>query len=179
MGVVAAGDRWCYPGWGVRKAMQENELQSACPAARTTGSRQGTAWLWWGAAGVVCLGVLVVAAWLQPHGDGVGTHEQLGLPACGFYERTGYPCPTCGMTTAFAHVARGHVLRALSVQPAGTLAALVCVAGVVAGGYSVVTGRTAKLVGLWINPIRTIFWVAAIVTASWLWLCLLTYLRHK
>jgi len=42
---------------------------------------------------------------------------------CGFKQRTGYPCPACGMTTSVLAFARGEVFRAFYVQPA---AALVC-----------------------------------------------------
>lgn len=45
------------------------------------------------------------------------------LNPCGFKQRTGYPCPACGMTTSVLAFARGQVLTAFYVQPA---AALVC-----------------------------------------------------
>ena len=47
----------------------------------------------------LALSILVVAAFLKPSPKGLGTHTQLGQNTCGFYERTDYPCPTCGMTT--------------------------------------------------------------------------------
>ncbi|NJL31438.1 MAG: DUF2752 domain-containing protein, partial [Phycisphaerales bacterium] len=51
---------------------------------------------------LVCLLPLVVGAALHADPQGVGTHEQLGFPACQFLEVTGYPCISCGMTTAVA-----------------------------------------------------------------------------
>ena len=36
----------------------------------------------------------------------------------------GLPCPTCGMTTAFAHTVRGRWLAAARAQPAGFVAAI-------------------------------------------------------
>ncbi|UCD51256.1 MAG: DUF2752 domain-containing protein [Phycisphaerales bacterium] len=42
---------------------------------------------------------------------------------CGFKQRTGWPCPGCGMTTSVLAFARGDVLTAFYVQPA---AALMC-----------------------------------------------------
>ncbi len=42
---------------------------------------------------------------------------------CGFKQRTGYPCPSCGMTTSVLAFARGEVLTAFYVQPAS---AFVC-----------------------------------------------------
>ncbi len=41
----------------------------------------------------------------------------LGLPACPFLRWTGLPCPTCGLTTGFALLARGNVMQALRVHP--------------------------------------------------------------
>jgi hypothetical protein len=42
---------------------------------------------------------------------------------CGMKQRTGLPCPTCGMTTSVLAFARGEILRAFYVQPA---AAFLC-----------------------------------------------------
>jgi len=52
------------------------------------------------------------------------------LGYCGFKQRTGLPCPTCGMTTATLAFAQGKVLEALYIQPAGGF--LCCVAVVAA-----------------------------------------------
>ncbi len=38
---------------------------------------------------------------------------------CGMKQRTGLPCPTCGMTTCVLAFARGALLTAFYVQPAG------------------------------------------------------------
>src|SRR4051812_17322272 len=49
---------------------------------------------------IACAAMLAVGFKLDPGQPGkypgTGTHEQLGLPACGLLEHTGYPCPTCG-----------------------------------------------------------------------------------
>ena len=127
----------------------------------------------------VCLSVLVVAAFLKPSPEGLGTHTQLGKPACGFYERTGYPCPTCGMTTAFSHTVRGQLFQAFAVQPAGALAALLCAAGAVGGIYITFTGRRVDHYLIRINWILCFLITAALVLASWGWLCLLTYIRSR
>jgi hypothetical protein len=71
-----------------------------------------------------CLAVLLVAAKLQPSPNGLGSPRQLGLQECQFESRTGLPCPTCGMTTSFAHFVRGQIPASLWVQPMGTLIAL-------------------------------------------------------
>jgi hypothetical protein len=63
--------------------------------------------------------ILLIARLLHPSPTGVGTHEQLGLPACPFYHFTGLPCPTCGFTTSFAYGARLDLLNSFFTNPAG------------------------------------------------------------
>ncbi len=66
--------------------------------------------------------VLTIARVLSPSPNGLGTHQQLGLPPCFFHKLTGIPCPTCGMTTSFAHTVRFHFYEAFVTQPFGMLA---------------------------------------------------------
>jgi Protein of unknown function (DUF2752) len=73
---------------------------------------------------------LIIARFLQPSSQGVGTHEQLGLPPCPFLHLTGIPCPSCGLTTSFAHAARLNFYQAFVTQPFGLIAfclAIVCI----------------------------------------------------
>jgi hypothetical protein len=65
------------------------------------------------------LAVVITAAFLAPAAEGHGTHTQLGLPPCGFLVYTGYPCPGCGLTTAFAHMVRFEVVGAFHSNPFG------------------------------------------------------------
>ncbi len=65
------------------------------------------------------LAVLATAAMLRPDPSGLGTHTHLHLPPCGFYLALGKPCPSCGMTTAFAWMMHGQPVRAFEAQPAG------------------------------------------------------------
>jgi hypothetical protein len=65
--------------------------------------------------------VLAVSRTLTPDARGFGTHEQLGLPACAFFAWTGIPCPTCGLTTSFAHCARGELSAAFEAHALGPL----------------------------------------------------------
>ena len=128
----------------------------------------------WGVVGLVCFGLLAVACFVEPEGAGVGTHEQLDLPACGFLERTGYPCVTCGMTTAFSYIVRGRVIRAFVVQPAGALGAMLCAVFAGAAIYVIVSGRRVnKYVDyLVFNPIKVLMVVAVVVLVAWLLVCL-------
>lgn len=65
--------------------------------------------------------VFITAAFLTPSTSGHGTHTQLGLPPCGFLVFTGYPCPGCGLTTAFAHMVRLEVGGAWDANPFGVV----------------------------------------------------------
>jgi hypothetical protein len=87
--------------------------------------RRGARWVLVASA-LALTGVLVTARWLRPDPRGYGTHTQLGLLPCGFFYTTGYPCPSCGMTTAFAWAARGRFDRAWGANPAGSLLAPTC-----------------------------------------------------
>ncbi|MDX2033662.1 MAG: DUF2752 domain-containing protein [Blastocatellia bacterium] len=74
--------------------------------------------------------VLFVARSLEPSSRGVGTHEQMGLPPCPFLHFTGFPCPSCGLTTSFAHAAHLDFYQALVTQPVGLLTFLLTVASI-------------------------------------------------
>lgn len=65
--------------------------------------------------------VLGIAAWLEADPAGVGTHKQLGLGGCTVLTLTGWPCPMCGMTTCFTHMAHLDPMDALVVQPFGVV----------------------------------------------------------
>jgi len=95
---------------------------------------------------LACASPLVFAAWLRPSSAGLGTHTQIGLPECGFVLATGYPCATCGCTTAFAHAADGSLLTSFATQPFGALLALALAMMALVAGWSAVSGmRLAPL----------------------------------
>lgn len=74
--------------------------------------------------------MLVVAVALRPDPRGHGTHEQLGLPPCTFVAFFGGRCPSCGMTTSWAHLVRGNLRGALEANVGGALLAALAVAAV-------------------------------------------------
>jgi len=63
--------------------------------------------------------VLVIARILTPDPSGMGTHRQLGLGGCALLTATGIPCPMCGMTTTFSHLAHLHLIQGVLNQPFG------------------------------------------------------------
>ena len=65
--------------------------------------------------GLMAAGTIDADRWLDP---------------CGFKQRHGLPCPTCGMTTSVLAFFRGRVFQSFYIQPA---AALGCCIMVIAG----------------------------------------------
>lgn len=122
------------------------------------------------AAGLVALsllGLLVTAGWLRPAGAGHGTHTQLGLLQCGWVAAIGKPCPTCGMTTAFAHAAHGNIARSLAVQPMGAILAIAAAAGFWGCLHAAVFGsRVGSAAGGLLSP-RVLWWIAGAAVAAW------------
>jgi hypothetical protein len=74
------------------------------------------------AAAVVFVAVLLG---VDPDPRGHGTHEQLDMTPCGWAE-AGYPCPTCGVTTAACHLVHLRPDRALVVSPFGATLTVFC-----------------------------------------------------
>lgn len=125
--------------------------------------------LWAGAIACGCLVVLGIASWLQPSPAGHGTHTQIGLPACGWAGLFGSPCPTCGMTTAFAHAAEGRPVEAFVAQPFGALLALSTAAALWMALHVAVTGSHLGRVGARLLRPRALWWIAGGAAASWIY----------
>ena len=70
------------------------------------------------------LGLFGLAATLQPDKRGYGTHEQFGLSPCWFVEHWNMRCPSCGMTTSWAHLTRGEIWGSLRANSGGTALAV-------------------------------------------------------
>lgn len=103
------------------------------------------------------------AAWAAARG--------LTLPAgpegtiCLFRRLTEVPCPGCGLTRAFVHLARGEWLAALADHPLAPLVALELAAGWVLWGLAL-AGRVWPRSERWLGP-----WLlahAALLSALWL-----------
>lgn len=97
-------------------------------------------------AGLSLLGLLILTRWLTPDARGLGTHEQLGLPPCGFYLWYGLPCPSCGMTTSWAWLARGEILQAAHQHFGG---ALLGVYSLLLGIWLVISAARGRWLGGW------------------------------
>ena len=113
------------------------------------------------------IAILVTAFRLQPDPRELGTHRQLGLPPCGFYVMTGLPCPTCGMTTAFALAVRGRVVHAIQALAAGFVLALATMVVAGLGLFTMVTGRRVALNWYRLNPVRLIWLMSFGFLLAW------------
>jgi hypothetical protein len=90
------------------------------------------------------LAAMLLAAWrVTPDGRGFGTHQQLGLAPCTVVQWFGWRCPSCGMTTSWAHVVRGQIWSALKANAGGTLLA---VAAMVATPWLMMSGAAGRWV---------------------------------
>jgi len=146
------------------------------PAARA-GGREFPVRLRGLIAAGVCWAILAVLASLEPAAVGYGTHEQLGGLPCGFLVRTGWPCPTCGVTTSLAAMARGRVLLAWRAQPFGVAMFLVLAGVAVLGSVELITGR-----GLLGRFKPSVWWAVGLVAAmlaGWAWKAGLGYLQGE
>lgn len=103
--------------------------------------------------------VLGIALWLEPDARGFGTHQQMGFGTCTFMKLTGYPCPMCGMTTCFTHMAHAEPLQALVTQPFGVVLFSITLAVAILAAVELVAprGRWIRAWG-WIGPRE--HWVA-------------------
>ncbi|MFQ5590799.1 MAG: DUF2752 domain-containing protein [Phycisphaerae bacterium] len=121
-------------------------------------------------AGLVFLGstfVLCLAARLHPSPVGLGTHEQLGLPPCSIIMMFGYPCPTCGMTTAFAYTVRGELVSAFAAHPGGLALALgTIVASAVSLGV-LITGKVWAVNWHRVSPASVTVAAILILAGGW------------
>jgi hypothetical protein len=117
---------------------------------------------------LLMLALLGLAAFLKPAAQGHGTHQQLGLPPCGWVVAFGLPCPTCGMTTAFANAANASPWAAIKAQPAGALLALLVSAGFWASAHVAAFGsRVGPLLASTLRP-RLLWPGLGLLIAAWL-----------
>ena len=101
------------------------------PSSETTSVSSHDRYLpWWirSLAGGLAIGLstlLITAATLRPSKNGLGTHQQLGLPPCTVRVAFGIPCPSCGMTTSWSHFMRGRWTSSIECNAGGFLLAVV------------------------------------------------------
>ena len=120
--------------------------------ARSLRYRKRLGWL----MRISCFGLAVILAtlWLiavrlQPSEQGLGTHQQLGLPPCSMRILWGIRCPACGMTTSWAHMADGQWVAACQANLAGVFLGLLAMVGGPMAAWSAISGRAVSNQTLW------------------------------
>ncbi|MFN3188964.1 MAG: DUF2752 domain-containing protein [Aureliella sp.] len=93
---------------------------------------------------IVLTGTLLTARVLRPSPNGLGTHQQLGLPPCTSIVLWDLPCPACGMTTSWAHMVRGQVLEAFYANAGGALLSIIALVCIPATCYFSLAGLATK-----------------------------------
>jgi len=111
--------------------------------------------------------LLVIAFFLTPSSQGVGTHQQLGLPTCGWILAANLPCPTCGMTTAWSYTVRGELPSAFMSQPLGTLLAIAAFVVAIGGMVTACTGRSFNALFYRFPPSKIFIVVSVLALLSW------------
>jgi hypothetical protein len=120
------------------------------------------------ALSLVLVTLLGTAACLTPNRNGMGTHQQLGLPPCSMVQILGVRCPACGMTTSWAYLLNGQVFSSLRANAGGTLLGLAalaaapwCLATALRGRWFWLVPRDEWLliVGLTIAAVTIVDWL--------------------
>lgn len=118
-------------------------------------------------SGLVLLALLLLARWLEPSFSGMGTHQQLGLPPCTSVLVWGVPCPTCGMTTSWALVVRGHLATAAFTNLGGFLLAIIAIGYFPASCYFFLHGKATP--GHWFSRLLALSLTVAFCAALVQW----------
>ena len=114
---------------------------------------------WWVRAFLIVMAAAMVVVFylatrVQPYiADGTprkeASHQTLGRPPCRFREVTDMPCPSCGMTTSFAHLVRGDIVNSVRANWVGTGLAVFCILFI---PWSLVSSVRGKY--LWIRNVE-------------------------
>lgn len=118
---------------------------------------------------LACAAPLAIGAWLAPSAEGHGTHTQLGMPPCGWVLAFDKPCPTCGMTTAFAYAARGDLGASFVAQPFGALLAVGAATVFWLALHSAITGSRALASVGRVFQARNVWIGVALLIAAWVY----------
>jgi hypothetical protein len=127
--------------------------------------RRWHCWALAGAAGMTAL--VALHFWVPPEGA--------RFILCPFRRLTGLPCPACGMTRAFAHLAKGQWSAAVRDHPlAPLLAAEMCIGWAVwrlpaAGRLRAAAVARMDRLALWHVLALALVWVGRLATGTLPW----------
>lgn len=118
---------------------------------------------------IIILAVLTAAAWITPSSEGHGSHTQLGLAPCQWAVWFDKPCPSCGMTTAFAHAGEGSWVQSAATQPFGLLLVIGSASLFWGALTQAVTGaRVGSALGTLLRP-RLFIILGVLFAAAWVY----------
>ena len=134
--------------------------------------------------GLACTVILLTAWHLEPDHLPLGSSSQLSFPGCAFWDRTGYPCPTCGMTTAWSRAVRGDLITASRANIAAVVLAVVALFAALFGLATALAGRAfylravAPVLGLF-SPRRWLYGLLALILFAWAWNALWAFVAQR
>ena len=79
------------------------------------------------------------------------------------------PCPTCGMTTAFAHTVRGQFYRAFQAHPGGLVFALATVVAAAVAASTLITAKVWAVNWYRISPTWVALVAVLILVIGWVY----------
>jgi len=88
------------------------------------------------------------------------------LGYCGFKQRTGLPCPTCGMTTATLTFAQGKIWQAFYIQPACGLLCSVAVIAAILAFIVAVLGVYFRFIGRFFGQVKLRYMLLALLAVT-------------
>ncbi len=92
------------------------------------------------------------------------------LGPCGLKQRTGYTCPTCGMTTATLAFARGQWLLAWQIQPAAGFFCILLLLIALSGLWLAATGLLPRKLAQFYRELKwryVLLCAGIIILAGW------------
>jgi succinate dehydrogenase hydrophobic anchor subunit len=90
---------------------------------------------------------------------------------CGFKQRFGLPCPTCGITTSMLTFAQGKIFQSFYIQPAGALLCCVLVVTAFFALLMAVFGVYFNFLRRFINEVKITYIILAmiiVVVGGWI-----------
>jgi len=92
------------------------------------------------------------------------------LGYCGFKQKHGLPCPTCGMTRATLAFSQGKISKAFDTQPACTLLCCVLVLIAFLASVTAIFGKHFHFIERFFNEVKVRYIILAliiIIAAGW------------
>jgi hypothetical protein len=89
---------------------------------------------------------------------------------CGFKQKFGLPCPTCGMTTSLLAYSQGKILKAFYIQPAGALLCSITAVAAFLALFTALFGVYFEFIKRFFAKVKIRYIIAAllvIVAAGW------------